>query len=276
MYGGISLRLDADGSGYVRQEIGRAAEAKTVLKEKIANWKATVEYRLVVKDATMTTFVNGQQIHTEKLPLNPDPWLAIETHDGRQNGIVQNFQILGSPTIPRSIDLAQGAALDGWSAAYYGENVADGSPGLNRGRAAPTSQWSRQGDEIVASKLPRCEGSFRESVLQYHRPLLDDCEVEYEFFYEPGKTEVHPAIDRLALLLRPEGVQIHRLTDAQYDRTGLAPDNATPLPGSKPVPLKAGEWNKLKLTLAGDRVAVEVNGVEIGRTELTPTNQRIL
>ena len=85
LYGGVGLRLVADGSGYVRQEVGRSPAAKTVLKEKIPDWKPSVEYRLVVKDSTMTMFVNGQQIHTEKLPLHPDPWLAIETNDGRQD-----------------------------------------------------------------------------------------------------------------------------------------------------------------------------------------------
>jgi hypothetical protein len=120
------------------------------------------------------------------------------------------------------------------------------------------------------------EGSFRESVLQYHRPLFEDGEVEYEFFYEPGKAEVHPALDRAAFLLRPEGVQLHWLTDAQYDRSGISSDNAEPLPGARPVPLKAGEWNQLKLALQGDEAAISVNGTEVARRKLEATNHRTL
>ena len=224
IYGGVGLRLVADGSGYLRQEVGRSPAAKTVLKEKIPNWKASVEYRLVVKDSTMATFINGHQIHREKLPLHPDPWLAIETNDGRQNGIVQNLQILSRAAIPASIELSQGAGLDSWRP----RTMANELPmirvsRLSGGGGTAIATWSKQNDEIKAAKLPKCEGSYRESVLQYHRPLVDDGEVKYEFFYEPGKTEVHPAIDRIALLLRPEGVHVHRLTDAQYDARAWRP-----------------------------------------------------
>ena len=45
-----------------------------------------------------------------------------------------------------------------------------------------------EGGEITAARLPKSSGSFRESVLQYHRPLLEDGELEYEFYFEPGKT----------------------------------------------------------------------------------------
>jgi hypothetical protein len=74
----------------------------------------------------------------------------------------------------------------------------------------------------------------------------------------------------------PAGPQIHWLTDAQFERTGLAPDNSEPLPGGKPVPLKVREWNKLKLVMAGDEVTIFVNGQEVGRRTLEPTNQRTL
>ncbi len=33
---------------------------------------------------------------------------------------------------------------------------------------------------------------------------------------------VHPSLDRLAFLIEPEGVRVHRLTDGAYERSGLA------------------------------------------------------
>ena len=80
----------------------------------------------------------------------------------------------------------------------------------------------------------------------------------------------------MAFLLRPEGAQLHRLTAAQYERTGLAPDNATTLDGAQSIALKAGDWNKVKLSLIGDVVSVAVNESEVASTKLEPTNQRIL
>ena len=76
-------------------------------------------------------------------------------------------------------------------------------------------RWLRAVGEWFDARL-----GFRESLLQYHRPLLEDGEIEYEFFYEPGKAEVHPALDRLVFLLDPKEAKIHWLTDAQFDRTG--------------------------------------------------------
>jgi hypothetical protein len=69
-------------------------------------------------------------------------------------------------------------------------------------------------------------------------------------------------------------VKLHRLTDAQYDRGSQKPDNAQPLPGSRPVPLKAGGWNRLKLTVRGDTVTVEVNGSEVATHAIEPLNDR--
>jgi hypothetical protein len=271
IYGGVAIAVSSDGKLVIRQEVGRGNDTRSSLPEKPKNWGATVEYKLVVKDSVMMAFVNGQQIHSELLPAKVDPWLAIETTTANQTGTIKNLQITGRPTVPSEINLLVGPMLEGWRSDYYGERA--GAVERNSGQ---TADWTKKGQEITAPKLANAPGSFRESVLQYHRPLLEDGDVEYEFYYEPAKTEVHPALDRLAFLLRPEGVQLHWLTDAPYERTGLAPDNAAPLAGSKPVALQAGQWNKLKLVLIGDDVTIEVNGSEVGRRKLEPTNQRTL
>jgi hypothetical protein len=121
-------------------------------------------------------------------------------------------------------------------------------------------------------------GSLQESLLQYHRPMLEDGEIAYEFYYEPGKALVHPALDRLAFLLAPDGVAIHWLTDAQYDRTGLDPGNTAVEPahrrGPERLPLKPRDWNRLELSLAGDVVTLRHNGVDVFERPLEPTNGR--
>jgi hypothetical protein len=145
----------------------------------------------------------------------------------------------------------------------------------------------KRGEEIVSGQLsafgdPRANQQpsalKKESVLQYHRPMLEDGQIEYEFFYEPGKTLAHPALDRLVFLLEPKGVAIHWLTDAQHDRTGLAYDNRTIEPGRRrgaaSLPLKRDAWNRIRLKLAGDTVTLVLNGVEIYERPLEPTNQR--
>jgi Protein of unknown function (DUF1583) len=109
--------------------------------------------------------------------------------------------------------------------------------------------------------------------------MLEDGEIAYEFFHEPGKAIAHPTMDRLAFLLEPDGVKVHRLTDAQHERTGLAPDNAAVEPenrrGPASLPLKAGEWNRLQVTLSGDKVALRLNGQLIYERMLETTNQRL-
>jgi hypothetical protein len=108
---------------------------------------------------------------------------------------------------------------------------------------------------------------------------VEDAAIEYEFYYEPGKTLAHPALDRLTFLLDPAGVAIHWLTDAQYERTSLAAKNVTVEKqnrrGEGPVQLKVKEWNRVRLVLVGDQVTLSVNGTEIYQRPLEPTNQRI-
>jgi hypothetical protein len=89
---------------------------------------------------------------------------------------------------------------------------------------------------------------------------------------------VHPALDRLTFLLEPDGVKVHWMTDAQYDRLGLKADNTASEPenrrGSPSLPLKPKEWNRLSLSLTGDRVTLRLNQAEIYARTLEPTNQR--
>jgi hypothetical protein len=89
----------------------------------------------------------------------------------------------------------------------------------------------------------------------------------------------HPALDRLVFLLEPDGVKVHWLTDAQYDRSGLSPDNAADEPahrrGPGRLPLKPGAWNRVELALTGDTVSLTLNDVLVYERPIESANQRL-
>jgi len=72
--------------------------------------------RLEIKQGHATTFVNGRQVAQSTVSVS-DPWLTIfsvwHTH-----GWVKNLRILGTPTIPDSIDLLADQRLLGWDAFF--------------------------------------------------------------------------------------------------------------------------------------------------------------
>jgi hypothetical protein len=110
----------------------------------------------------------------------------------------------------------------------------------------------------------------------YQRPMLEDGVIEFESYYVAGEFEAHPALGRMAYLVRPDGVKLHRLTDAEWESTGLSPDNESPLQGAAAtVSLKENDWNQFRVAVAGDTLTLTVNGTEIGRHTLQePRAQR--
>jgi Protein of unknown function (DUF1583)/Protein of unknown function (DUF1581) len=192
-------------------------------------------------------------------------------------GGIRKVGISGAPTHPETLALSGAPDLSGWLAEYYDESVVGDAAG-----------WQKRGEEIYAPRAgtssdgwPAWSGlrTKQESLLQYHRPLLEDGEIDYEFFYDPEKVAVHPTLDSLAFLLGPDGVTIHRLTDGQFERTGLAPDNSVVEKanrrGPAGVPLKARDWNRLRLTVSGNKAILRLNDVDVYERTLEPTNQRI-
>ncbi|HEX7378002.1 MAG TPA: DUF1583 domain-containing protein, partial [Pirellulales bacterium] len=224
-------------------------------------------YRLSVKDGQATVSINDRQVFSQPLTDEADPWLAFQGWV-LFSAEARHVRITGTPQVPAELSLSAGANLDAWLAEYYGETVS--GQNLN---------WEKLGDEIFGHKLGDLREGVWQSLLQYHRPLFEDGQIDYQFFYRRGEATVSPALGRLAFLLDPAGVDIHWLTDAQYDRTGLPPDNRTTerenRRGPPALPLKDGDWNQVRLTLAGETVGVWLNGVEVYRRDLEPTNERI-
>lgn len=225
--------------------------------------------RTTVKNGLATTFFNGRRVHTVSVNEGHDPWVAIRSQDNGE-GRVRNIQISGRPEIPESLDLLSDRNLDGWLP-YYATSV-----------GADDSQWSRSFEAnssvLIGRKQTDFFGSNREEVIHYHRPMLEDGTIEFEFFYRENETLVNPVLDRLCFLLHPDGVRIHWLTDGAFDRTHLAADNVTHEEenrrGPQQLPLRNNEWNQLGLTLTGHIVSLTLNKVVVFERELESTNQR--
>lgn len=221
--------------------------------------------RTVVREGMATTYFNGRPIHTQPLPPDHDPWLAVRS-EARMDGGVRNLWITGDPVVPEELRLARSPDLTHW-VPYYEEIV-----GIDWRYANPEA-------DLYAPRRSRLHrGAGQESALFYHRPMLEDGSIEYEFRYDPAECEAHPVLDRLCFILDPAGVKVHWLTDGSFERTGLAPDNLHQEPdnrrGSGPLPLHAGDWNHLRLTVRGDTVDLLLNKELVYQRKIEATNQR--
>ena len=251
-------------------EIGnvRVQRPRVTLKNPMSRFGEWSRYRVVVHDGVYSMFFNGRKLHEEEIGDTFDPWIAIRS-EARSLGAVRDLRITGNPIVPESVDLAEKKALPGW-VPYFDEAVSDD------GDWRQDTNGGRIG--IVGRHQPELADTNNESLLTYHRPMLEDGTIEYEFFYEPGTSHVHPAMDRLTFLLDPVGVDIHLVTDGVYERSDLGPDNQSSEPGNRrgtgPLPLKENDWNNIRLTLRDDTVLLDLNDESIYERKLESTNQR--
>jgi hypothetical protein len=214
----------------------------------------------------------------EKIGPNPEPWLMLHAHH-QNTATLTNVQLNGKPTIPDKIDLLANDDLGFWRP-YLGSL----SGGRNYGGEGPG--WAKRGEELFEygkKPEPPEDGKpapryFPESALYYQRPMLEDGVIEYEFYYNPDKSLVHPTLDRLTFLLEPDGVKLHWLTDGPHEKSGIAFDNAKDEPncrrGPAKLPLNEKAWNKVRLAVVGDTVKLSLNGTEVYERPIESTNQR--
>ena len=231
--------------------------------------------RIAVRNNACTYYINGRQLSRRELKSNQFPWLAMRTYR-ISHGSIRNVTISGNPIIPKIVSMCSGTDLNGWTT-YFDAAI----DGVNNGSQA--SDWRTvDGDdserEILHPKRPDLAGTQAESLLMYHRPMAEDGVIEYEFFYTPNMTLVHPAIDRLAFLLTLDGVQTHYVTDGPWQPDALTPDNhvveTTIRQGSKAMPLKPNSWNHLQFALQGNLVQLNLNGTNICECEIDESNRR--
>ncbi len=235
------------------------------------------QMRLAVEPNKATYYINDRKVHEQALPDQPDPWLALMTW-GNLSGGARMIRIKGQPEIPEQLNLSARNDLVGWTPSLYHDPMNNRQPNENENGNA--NAWIKNNDEIVGQQFVKTPGRKRASLLRYHRPLVEDSVVDYDFFYAPNDTHVHPALGRMAFLLEPDGVKLHWLTDAQWDRSGLAPDNVESNPehrrGPATLPLKKDDWNHLQMTTKGDTVLLKLNDTDVYEGPIALTNQRQL
>jgi len=223
--------------------------------------------KLTVQDGRMQIAFNGQLAYDEPLPRDADPWLAFHCA-ANSMGEMRHVRITGSPRIPEQLPLTAAGNLHGWISTYYREPANVNNPA-----------WRQDGDEIVGTLRSEYAGSGRESLLQYHRPLLEDGELSYRFRYVPGQVHVHPALGRTVFLLEAEGVKLHDLTGGSWESSELSVDNRRSPDATEvlaaPLPLRANADNELTLALRGEVVSLALNGHAIYRGALPRGNNRI-
>jgi hypothetical protein len=213
-----------------------------------------VNFCVSVRDDVCNMTLNGRLVRSDILPPHSDPWFGIHSWY-RNNGRVRDVRISGSPIVPEEIVLSDDPELSSWLN-YHEETI-----GFNGAR------WTWQADTdskgtINGQRVAELAGTHAESLLRYFRPLTEGGSIEYDFLYEPGVFATHPALDRVAFLLTPDGVRLHWITDERFDQTGMPPANAfeTGTQTAATLPLKPGEWNRLRLHVDGDLVTIALNG----------------
>jgi len=227
----------------------------------------SMRVRIVVRDGFRTTFVNGRQIFQIPHAADSDPWIGIHTY-WFTHGSVKNLRIIAdAESTPNTINLGFQAGLHGWIP-FYGATAQ--SPWIVKKRSTDASADSSPSHEPLIPQLhgrfrPDVAGSDSESLLVHHRPMIEDGEISYEFFYRQDQALVHPAIGRLALLLHGDGIREHWVTDGQFDRTGLRPDNYTidkvAQRGPPELPLMDDKWNRMQFRLTGETIRLILNDV---------------
>lgn len=243
--------------------------------EPVLDFEDQCRLKLEVKSNKANWFINEREVHETLLPEKPDPWLAIMT-PGQSSGRASYVRISGMPEIPEELELSDNENLAGWTASLYGDPMGLGN---QYGRKdSSLDAWKVASQEIVGKKFDRVRNQKRQSLLRYHRPMAEDGMVSYEFFYSKDTTHVHPALGRIAILLEPDGVKVHVLTDADSDRIGLRPDNQFPATTKsvtpESIPLKQDDWNQVQLSVVGDQVRVKLNGVDVFEAAIASWNQR--
>ncbi|MBD3672330.1 MAG: DUF1583 domain-containing protein [Planctomycetaceae bacterium] len=227
------------------------------------------EFRVQVDGNRVTTIVDGETLHEQTLLPHPDPWIVIQAQDPGRDSWVRNLRIVGEPKIPDQISL-----IDIWDWAAFRADYYNDWFRVNED--AQNAPWQKVGDEIRGNLRSDRSAKYRQSCLYYQRPMLEDGTIEFETFYVPGEFEVHPTVGNVAFLIAPEGIRGHKLTHAQFEKSGLSPDNTFDLKDAESsVPLKPNAWNSIRLQLVEDRLTVSVNEREVARYQVElPPNRR--
>lgn len=142
-----------------------------------------------------------------------------------------------------------------------------------------TKQTNSQGESDPPQPGP-------DGLIQYVRPLCDGESISLEFFYEPEKFGMAPALGRIAMVLDkdPNHVLLHWLPAEPKTRTDKTrTDDREPAdehdaveidvvadPDAEqlaPIQLLPEQWNSLTVRLDGETVTLRLNGTDVYRRD---------
>ena len=230
-------------------------------------------YTVSYKSGILTYSVNDTPIYKEPQRVSA-PWIALQSL-GECYTHARNIRITGKPRILTSVNLLASDDMRGWSGFYYGQPLPTiqmnndvqepGAEKPRRYRTAPTADrlgelaWTVKDGELISGNAKR-RGPEEQSLIRYGRPLGQGETLSYEFFYEAGKTAVHPSIGRTAYILRPDGIRRHWMTES--GNTWKTPhDYEVPVQpaGAATLPLKEGAWNHVTLRISDNKLQIRLN-----------------
>ena len=245
-YGGVRFGVTSDRKHYRWTNGERSGEG--LLEPAIPPDQTCYNAQLAIRGSEATFSIAGRQVHVEHLADRPDPWLLFRGLP-TQGESVRQVKISGRPSVPRRLELSPLAGLGAWAIDPEPEDLGEDSPRI----------WSWRGEELVGINFRDIPGSRQESRLVYHRPLLEDGEIAYEFFVEEGNRMVHPSLGNVGFLLEPEGITAVDFATSSKPSVGPQAPRERRLT-DKPLTLKRNDWNQLRLSLAKGTLTLRLNG----------------
>ncbi|MBL8817192.1 MAG: DUF1583 domain-containing protein [Planctomyces sp.] len=254
-------------------EVGTTRDFVTVpLATRMTEPDAWLSSRIKVQDGVVTYYLNGRQTLQRTLPDGYSPWLALRAFR-LSRGSIRNLAVAGQPVVPGTLDLSSSSDLDGWFA-YFDEPVGDPNNSASWQPNASNSGPS----EIRHQRQTELADTMAESLLVYHRPIREEGVIEYDFFYDPNRSVVHPALDRMVFLLTPDGVRTHWVTDGKWQQDDINPGNVsrerlTEETGLLPN-LLPNAWNHIKLSIQADKAQLKLNDTMLCRINIPESSNR--
>jgi len=278
-YGGVIYHANGWGKKAQVEGINRGGTVVFPFESPAFKMQGVNRESLLVDGNHVTAQANGET-YVEDETTEAYPWAAI-VHQLPRRSYIENIQFTGEVTVPREVNLLS-PAMRGWANTTFGRGLPDMQ--LPIGPEQNSAQITKQRKDAAANlengpiqgawSVFEGELHYRSyederlydphSHIQYLRPLLDGESLTCSFWWEWGKTELHPAIGRLRLALQRQGTNLIWIqvagdlatvtsevkTNEPDDKTDqFAPDN---------VP-RNNDWNTLTMTRRGEKVIVELN-----------------
>ncbi len=237
---------------------------------------------------TLTYLLNDTVVYQEPRETGP-VWIGLES-PGSKTSHARKFQITGTPQVAKELDLLIQPTLREWSGLYFYQPLPTtglqeeaiekdiAKPNVYRRTPKPDQltqlAWTMKDGELISGQTKN-NGHFgpaSQSLVRYHRPLADGDTLSYQFFYEPDQFVVHPTIGRTAYMLHPAGMKRHWLIE-DGNRWKLPKDYEAAISGGEKLPLNAGEWNGVSLTIADGRLKITLNDEPIYNESHTQPTQ---